>query len=102
MKVKRKGEKSSMRMGKKQALEQMKTCIRYLGDYCYCHKPFTKLINEEFEDVDFDGTPKIFGSFITRCDTNECDFHLTINYEIKVAEGDIPLDGLQTVIYELS
>lgn len=54
MKVKRKGEKSSMRMEK--------TSIR----------------------------------------TNECDFHLTINYEIKIAEGDIPLDGLQTVIYELS
>ena len=101
MKVKRKGEKSSMRMSKAQALDQMKHCIHYLGNNCHCQKPFTKLINEEFEDIDFDGTPKIFGSFITRCDTNECDFHLTINYEIKAEEGDIPLDGLQTIIYNL-
>lgn len=87
-----------MRMNKTQALEQMKHCIHYLGNKCHCHHLITKLLNEEFEDVDFDGTPKIFGSFITRCENNTCNFRLTINYEIKTEEGDVPLDEPRTTI----
>ena len=72
-----------MRMSKERAREFIEDCVEYLGCKCYCQQPLSKIINREFEGEDFDGTIKTFGTLIACCDTDTCDFHLAVNYEVK-------------------
>lgn len=90
-----------MHLTKQQAFQFALNIMDYL-EHCHCGRPFNTLQNVETEfEIERKETGRgceTYGSYITSCGHDSCEFKLSFNYKLNLDEGDVPLDEFNSTI----